>query len=305
MRKISVIIPCYKQAKYLGEAIESVLAQTYRCFEIIVVDDGSPDDVVDITKGYSTVHYIRQNNQGVSAARNTGIRESKGEYLVLLDADDRLLPNAFEVGITCLENHPECAFASGNVSLISPDGFFLSTPEQARIERDHYLVLLQYNYIWTPGAVMFRRRVFESGFAYNISLRGSEDWDLYLRISRKFLVCCHDNVVVEYRVHGMSTSTDSGKMLKECLAVLRSQWEYAKGNKVFEEAYRRGIKGVQEYYGKPLVAQLQNHIRSHEWKNITRDVSMLFRYYPKGLVNYLFQVLCGNTICAKRDSELL
>src|SRR5437868_3561752 len=93
---ISVVIPCYQQAHFLGEAITSVLKQTYSHHEIIVVDDGSTDDPAAVTSSYPNVRYIRQKNQGTAAARNRGLRESLGSFLVFLDADDRLLPKAFE-----------------------------------------------------------------------------------------------------------------------------------------------------------------------------------------------------------------
>src|ERR687890_1245755 len=100
---VSVVIPCYNQAHFLGEAIESVLAQSYKDFEIIVVDDGSPDNTSEVAARYPGVRCVRQENQGLAGARNTGIRESKGEYLVFLDADDRLLAEALEVGVKNLE----------------------------------------------------------------------------------------------------------------------------------------------------------------------------------------------------------
>src|ERR671912_965329 len=109
---VSVVIPCYNQAHFLGEAIESVLSQTYPHFEIVVVDDGSTDNTQEVAARYPGVRYIRQENQGLAGARNAGIRRSNGSYLVFLDADDRLLPEALEVGLEHLNAHPECAFVS-------------------------------------------------------------------------------------------------------------------------------------------------------------------------------------------------
>src|ERR687890_856397 len=95
---VSVVIPCYNQAHFLGEAIESVLAQSYPRFEIIVVDDGSTDDTSKVAARHPGGRYVYQNNQGVSAARNSGLARSEGEYVVFLDADDRLLPEALVAG---------------------------------------------------------------------------------------------------------------------------------------------------------------------------------------------------------------
>ncbi len=91
---VSVVIPCYKQAHFLPEAIKSVLAQTYSGVEAIVVDDGSPDNTSEVACRHRDVRCIRQQNQGLSGARNTGLRESRGSFVMFLDADDRLLRNA-------------------------------------------------------------------------------------------------------------------------------------------------------------------------------------------------------------------
>src|SRR5918994_1694671 len=91
---ITVVIPCYNQAHFLGEAIESVLSQSYPHHEIVVGDDGSTDDTSEVASRYDGVRLVRQENRGLAGARNTGIRHSEGDYLVFLDADDRLLPEA-------------------------------------------------------------------------------------------------------------------------------------------------------------------------------------------------------------------
>ena len=96
---VSVVIPCYNSARYLGETIESVLAQTYARVEVIVVDDGSIDTTPKIAQSYP-VQYLYKTNGGISAARNTGVVHSRGKYVLFLDHDDRLLPTAVEVGLT-------------------------------------------------------------------------------------------------------------------------------------------------------------------------------------------------------------
>ncbi len=114
---VSVIIPCYNQAHFLSEAIESVRAQTYPHYEIIVVNDGSTDDPAEVAARFPEAHYIEQKNQGVSETRNAGLRQSEGTYIVFLDADDRLLPNALQVGVDAMKAHPKCALVSGHTNL--------------------------------------------------------------------------------------------------------------------------------------------------------------------------------------------
>src|SRR5215218_1412354 len=107
---VSVIIPCYRQTAFLRETIASILNQSYSNFEIIVVDDGSPDSVEEVTKLFQGVCLIRQPNQGTAKARNNGLKSSKGDFIVFLDADDRLLPNALSDGVEFLVKQPSCAF---------------------------------------------------------------------------------------------------------------------------------------------------------------------------------------------------
>ena len=281
---VSVVIPCYNQAHFLGEAIESVLGQSYSHFEIIVVDDGSTDNTFEIAARYPIVHYIRQDNQGPSEARNSGLRESKGSYLVFLDADDRLLSNALEMGVEHLKAHPECAFVSGRHTRIAADGQLLWVQPPPLIEADYYAELLRGNYIGMHATVMYRRLVFESVGGFDTSLRFCEDYELYLRIARDFPVCCHDKVVAEYRWHDTNTSRNSALALRGSLDVLGSQRAYVKGKRRYEEAYKTGMKSWREAYGGPSARKVLVHMRKREWKQAIWDMLVLMRYHPLVLI---------------------
>src|SRR5215212_7841122 len=179
---VSVIIPCHNGSRYLGETIASVLRQTYTDFEIIVVDDGSTDETPEVIARYPNVRALYQSHAGLSAARNTGLHAAGGEYLVFLDSDDRLLPDALKIGVDSLELHPECAFVYGYWEYINADGSILPMPRIPRIKRDHYRQFLRQNFIQSIGAVMFRRSSVD-GFCAD--LNSCEDRELYLRIARK------------------------------------------------------------------------------------------------------------------------
>ena len=107
---ISVIIPAYNHAKYLSEAIQSVLNQTYQNFEILIVDDGSTDNTRQVVQNYTDqrIKYIYQENRGLAASRNAGLRVTQGEYVAFLDADDIFLPHKLEVQLDWFEAHPSC-----------------------------------------------------------------------------------------------------------------------------------------------------------------------------------------------------
>jgi glycosyltransferase involved in cell wall biosynthesis len=239
---VSVIIPCYHQAHYLAEAIESVLAQTYPHVETLVIDDGSPDNAAEIAARYPGVRCIGQPNHGVSEARNLGIRSSNGSFLIFLDADDRLRPDAIEIGLDCFSRHPEVAFVSGRLRFISADGHTLYERLGHTVERDHYAAMLRRNYISAPCGAMCRRDVFESVEGFNPSLSVCADYDFYLRVLRQFPAWSHDLEVADYRRHGLGLSNRSGRMLREALTVLRTHRRYAKGDPTLARAYRSGIR---------------------------------------------------------------
>src|SRR5215467_1357999 len=142
MAMVSVVIPCYNQARFLGEAIESVLAQTCPRSEIIVVDDGSTDDTLKVASSYRQVRCLSQRNQGQGAARNEGLKHASGEFIVFLDSDDRLLSHALQVGMESFEAHPEVAFVAGRCVVLGVDGVQRFTHFEPVVERNHYIRLL-------------------------------------------------------------------------------------------------------------------------------------------------------------------
>ncbi len=288
---VSVIIPCYNQAHFLSDAINSARKQTYSPLEIIVVDDGSSDNTSEVAASYEDVYCMRQHNQGLSAARNAGFRNSTGSFLVFLDADDRLLPNAIEAGASALNSHPDCAFVYGHLVLIAADGSPLLTPKQVCVENDHCLELLRRDYIWTPGVVMYRRAVFESTLGFDTLIDACADCDLNIRIARDWPVHCHGQIILEYRKHGANMSKKAGMMLRTAMAAHRSQFKIVRGNADLEHAWKAGGRSAQEYFGSRLLKQVQDHFYSRDWKYAASGMLTLIRYFPRGLADFALKKL--------------
>src|ERR1044071_1045194 len=196
---VSVIIPCYQQAHFLPEAIESALSQTHRPIEIVVVDDGSRDNTAELVLGYSGVRCVRQENRGLAEARNAGFRASTGAYVVFLDADDRLIPDAVESHLSCFAKHPEAGFVVGDIDHIALDGSYLGSPRWPALEANHYEELLKVNHVANTIAVLFRRGALEQLGGFKPACSPAEDYDLLLRAARLFPSRHHRTVVAQYR----------------------------------------------------------------------------------------------------------
>ncbi|MBI1789613.1 MAG: glycosyltransferase [Acidobacteria bacterium] len=280
---VSVVIACYNQGRYLRDAIESALAQTHPNLEILVVDDGSTDETAQVARAFPRVGYIRQDNRGLPAARNTGLRESAGRYLVFLDADDRLLPHAVQSGLDCFRRYPDSGFVFGAYRNIHDDGTPAPTDSIPNVERDHYWRLLQGNFIGMHATVMYSRQVLEAAEGFDERLRACEDYELYLRLARSCKIRQHGSLVAEYRQHDANMSRDYEFMLKSVLAVLRMQEPWLPDLRL-RQALRSGIRVWREYYGALLVEQ---------WKGqrSLRGLLRLLLCYPSGVLRRIAKSL--------------
>ena len=292
MATVSVVIPCYAQAHFLSDALESVLRQTRSAHEIIVVDDGSPDHVQDVAARYPGVRCVSQANQGLSAARNRGLRESTGEFIVFLDADDRLLPHALATGAAVLEARPACALTWGFRRLIDVSGRPAPDDVDAplAIGRARYEDMLRENIIGPPVVVMFRRRVFEELGGFLLEQRTSEDYEMYLRVSRTLDTWGHGTVVAEYRLHDANMSLNHAAMLAGNLMALDRQEAFAAQRPDLRRAIRTGRRLAHEREdGGSLQHALSQHVRTGQWRKAVTGSLVLLWKYPRMFVPALLR----------------
>lgn len=293
---VSVIIPCFNHGRFLAEALTSVGAPSVRT-EIIVVDDGSTDSTADVLATFESTNELRcvqQPHAGLAAARNRGLRESRGKYVVFLDADDRLAPGAVDIGAAKLDEHPECAFVFGRCKMMDVDGTLLVTPGQPRIVRDHYRELLRRNYIWMPAMVMFRRDPLERVRGFSHDVDAAADYEMYLHLARHYPVHDHAQVVAHYRKHETNMSGNAARMLRETLAVLRSQRPFLEGDQASLVAYEEGWRTWQNFYGEHLATEIRTAVRNYRWLEAGSKAAVLAMYHPRGLWHH-----------ARRKSQLV
>lgn len=275
---VSIVIPCYNQAHFLPESIQSVLAQTHAPCEIVVVDDGSSDSTAVVAGEYPRVRCVRQKNQGLSGARNTGFRASRGEYIMFLDADDRLTPIAAEAHLRCFAENPNAGFVVGGIDLISKDGSHLRSPRWPDLSANHYEQLLKANHVANTIAVMFRRSVLEAVGEFNTSLPASEDYEMLLRIARLFPGIHHDAVVAQYRRHNSNMSRNGVLMLGTMHRVMESQRGFVKGNPRLEAAWKRGEIYWRDRYGAVTIKQVVAHLVRGHFFEAMRALGVMLRH---------------------------
>jgi glycosyltransferase involved in cell wall biosynthesis/SAM-dependent methyltransferase len=254
---VGVVITTYNHARFLGEAIESVLAQTRTPSDVLVVDDGSADNPAAVVARYPGVRLVRQSNQGLAAARNTGLRELATDKVVFLDADDRLLPAAVETGLACFAVHPECGFVYGGYRRICSNGRPSSDDYYNAISSKPYGDFLEGNPVGMHAAVMYDRARLAACGGFDATLDRSEDYDVYLRMSRSMPVASHPAIIAEYRWHGGNMSARHSEMLESSLRVHRRQADYARAQPDTAAAWRRGATRWRQMYVERMVEDVR------------------------------------------------
>lgn len=266
---VTAVIPGYNYGRFLGEALESVLAQTQPAYEIIVVDDGSTDDTPEVARRYGDrIRYIRTENGGVSRARNTGVAEARGEFIAFLDADDRWLPDKLARQTAAFAANPDAGLVhTGSRVFNQDDGATLCEFEPEPAVDVHALIRCC---SISASSVMIPRAVFERTGVFDDTLVGTEDWDMWLRIAASHRVVACPGILVEYRSHGRSLSGNAERQFRNCMAALNKAAHLHPGCAECRDALRTARKQMRREYFRKLTAQAREAFRENRtlegWK---------------------------------------
>jgi len=242
---VSVIIPSYNRAHLLGRAIQSILNQTYQDFEIIVVDDGSKDNTEEVVRGFNDkrIRYIwHEVNKGGSAARNTGIKAARGEYIAFQDSDDEWLSQKLEKQMKVFEKvSPKVGVVyTGYWRLKGDKKTYIPSSKVSQKEGDIHKILLEVNFV-TTQAVVVKTECFERAGMFEEELRRLEDWELWIRISKYYHFKCIDEpLVVSYYTPG-SISADESALIRARKLILEKHFEDTKKDRGLLAKHYRDI----------------------------------------------------------------
>jgi glycosyltransferase involved in cell wall biosynthesis len=224
---VSVIMPAYNVERYIAESIESVLAQTYTDYELVIVNDGSLDNTLAIAERYAAdhpekIHVISQENRGLAGARNTGLRHARGAIFALLDSDDIWMPSFLASQMDILDANPAVAIVTGNgLNLGGPDdGKPFGPYPDARPSPDLLQILGDETAVFIM--TLFRRTVVNAIGEFDEHFRTNEDYDFWIRAAAAgFTFARNPRPLARYRRHANSLSASDVRMLNGILRVYR------------------------------------------------------------------------------------
>ncbi len=246
MPKVSVIIPTYNRADFIEDAVESVLCQTYKDYEIIIVDDGSTDNTKDVLQRFhNKIRYIYKNNGGVASARNTGIKHAQGAYIAYLDSDDLWLPERLKFGVQALDSDKNIGLFFSDCHRVSNGERDSKTYFDAYKPYSGFVFKQLYMQDFIPtSTVLVRKDCLRLSGMFDGNLPLCEDYDLWLRISTCFKINYTKMPLAIYRTHSKSISRKDFPVPILRKVLVKTRMNYKNQIKEFSRAAKRRISMV-------------------------------------------------------------
>ncbi len=275
MPKVSVIIPAYNAMKYLPETVESVLQQTFTDFEVLIINDGSSDNIVQWVAGIvdARVKLISQKNQGVSVARNTGIAHAQGEYIAFLDADDFWQASKLEKQVRCLDNNSVIGLVHTWMAFVDSNGKSTGKVMASNAEGYVWKQLVESNLI-ACSSVMVRRCCLEAVGGFEPNLHFVEDWDLWIRISCHYPFAVIKEPLYYYRQVPNSLSKNLQVLEESCRFVIEKAFRTVAPELLYLKNHSYG-------YANICLAWKALQTKDRDYKRAIRFCQQAVAYYPK------------------------
>lgn len=277
---VSVVLPVFNGEKTIRATIDSVLAQTFSDFELIIINDGSTDSTLEIVSQYqdSRLKVFSYSNAGLSATRNRGISLASGEYIACIDADDLWLVSKLEVQLNALKNNPEAVLAYSWTDFIGESGQVTHSGSHAKWSGYVYEQLLIQHFLESGSNALIRKSILEKVGLFDESLKAAEDWDLHLRIAAHYPFAVTPSVQVLYRQPAQSMSSNVLRQEQESLKVLKRAFEQSQNSWV----KRQSLANLYLYLtfkavDNPLFSFMTTATLQYYLKSIYYDPSFLSR----------------------------
>lgn len=301
----SVIIPLYNKASYICYALETIFAQTYQKFEVIVVDDGSTDNslenlrsaIYDLSLSEDKLSVIEQKNQGVSVARNNGVKLAKYDYIAFLDADDWWDPTYLEEMKGLIECYPNAGLYSSsyykvlNGRTIPARMGVEETFDEGVIDYFRVYAKTMYQPVWT-GAAVIKKSIFDEFCGFNPRLKMGEDFDLWHRVALKYPVVLKNKPLAYYNQDVDFVNRAIGnKLYAPHEHMLFSNYSHLKDNQRFQTLFEvLAVYGLLPYYlYKKNKGEVKCILKTIHWERHAFKYQLYYRLLPRIVVKYYFE----------------
>lgn len=281
MPTVSIIIPAYNVEATILETIQSIQAQTFSDFELIVINDGSTDSTLARvgTVEDSRIKVFSYENGGLPVARNRGIRQATGEFITFIDADDLWTPDKLEKQLVALEQNPEAGVAYSWTAFIDERGKFLYAWKPLYDEGDVYPKLLVQNFISSGSNILVRRQFIEAAGEFDPNLKSVEDWDYYLRLAARCPFVVVPEYQILYRQSSRSMTAKVDVMETANLIVIERAFQAAPPELQFLK--NQSLARVYRYLAKQCIA---NAIDNDGLTKAQQKLTQSLRFSPKSLL---------------------
>ena len=287
--EISIIITTYNRANYLKSCIESVLNQTIKDFELIIIDYGSTDNTKEVVAQYQDrrINYIYQKNNGQNSARNKGLELAKGEYIAYIDSDDIWNTEKLEKQHCIMKNHPDISVVYCGTRLINENGEVIG--EKPLVSHRGFVLdkLIFTNFLYNGSCVLFKKECINKAGIYDESLNRMTDWDFYLRLALYYKFYGINEYLLDYRTHSSTMSSDFQSYEKCGIRIIEKIFSHKAFDKRLLKHKKRAIALRYNYMARRyLENNLNNRARDNFIKALEADNSIFFHNYY-----YIFLIL--------------
>lgn len=284
--KVSVVIPAYKHERFILATLDSVFQQTFQDFEVIVVNDGSPDSTEELLAPLAAsgrIRYVRQPNGGQASARNRGLREASGRYIAFLDDDDLWPPDKLQWQVDVLENSEDrVGVIGGGIEIIDEEGKLTNRSTLADGWMT-YRELFRGAPFWSPGQTLIRRSVLIECAGLRENIWGADDYDLWLRLARKAPLRTSTKIGLCYRLHGGNASRQRIRMLRNIVLVLNEHLAQIPEFSERAACRRDAFRWLYDYIGHQWVDEAKRAGRGLRAGEFLFPVWQLRRFLPSAL----------------------
>lgn len=287
MPKVSIITPAYNPGSFLDDTVQSVINQTFTDWEMIIVDDGSTEDISYITTKHPAITLIRQENCGLSVARNTGILNSTGELLAFLDADDVWLPSKLESQVQVMAEDATAGLCHTHTDFVDDQGNRLGSSFTKRV--DSYIGLLKQCTICV-SSVMLRRECLSVSGLFDPLYVSVQDYDMWLKIAPYYKFAFIPISLTQYRVHDRSMSSNYLMVYEEVKSLLQRHIRHAQRHKDIGAlaAAQIGLNQVRVGYGCQAFDCSRGSFNQKDWPSFRGHLRTALRLAPAHVIKSIY-----------------